>query len=130
MPELPANQVAVQIATSLYWGMIESGIGVFAACLPTLQFFIRAKTWKGVINTLKSFSTVNLSVRRLLAARESRRGVYINDTADIAYSNKDSHPILSKSASWTHHGRSEGDLEVPLENISTGRAVQSRPTAC
>ncbi|KAK8062199.1 hypothetical protein PG997_014296 [Apiospora hydei] len=37
-----------------YWGMVECSIGVFAACLPTLQIFFRRNTWQSVVSKTKS----------------------------------------------------------------------------
>ncbi|KAF2967815.1 hypothetical protein GQX73_g5751 [Xylaria multiplex] len=37
----------------LYWGVVESGVGIIAACLPTLQFLIRKHYWKPAIQATK-----------------------------------------------------------------------------
>ncbi|KAK8030138.1 hypothetical protein PG993_011429 [Apiospora rasikravindrae] len=37
-----------------YWAMVECSIGVFAACLPTLQIFFRRHTWQSVATKLVS----------------------------------------------------------------------------
>lgn len=46
--------MAVVITEYLYWGMIESGIGILAACLPTLQFLFRGWSGKSTISTTRS----------------------------------------------------------------------------
>lgn len=40
------NIRSVVVTEYLYWGIVESGVGVFAACLPTLQFLLRNWSWK------------------------------------------------------------------------------------
>lgn len=42
-----ADEDGILVVTEyLYWGIVESGVGVFAACLPTLQFLLRNWSWK------------------------------------------------------------------------------------
>ncbi|KAI0401687.1 hypothetical protein F4802DRAFT_579425 [Xylaria palmicola] len=38
----------------LYWGLVESGVAILAACLPTLQFLIRKHSWEPTIQATKS----------------------------------------------------------------------------
>ncbi|KAI1432590.1 hypothetical protein GGR50DRAFT_585711 [Xylaria sp. CBS 124048] len=37
----------------LYWGIIESGVGILSACLPTLQFLVRKRSWKSTLEATK-----------------------------------------------------------------------------
>ncbi|TGJ75314.1 hypothetical protein E0Z10_g11015 [Xylaria hypoxylon] len=38
----------------LYWGVVESGVAIIAACLPTLQFLIRKHSWEPTIRATKN----------------------------------------------------------------------------
>ncbi|KAI0967859.1 plasma membrane protein Pth11-like protein [Xylaria arbuscula] len=38
----------------LYWGIVETGIGVVAACLPTLQFLFRGWKWDSIVRSTKN----------------------------------------------------------------------------
>ncbi|KAI2638329.1 hypothetical protein GGS21DRAFT_488405 [Xylaria nigripes] len=38
----------------LYWGIVESGVGIVAACLPTLQFLVRRHYWERTVLATRS----------------------------------------------------------------------------
>ena len=65
----------------MYFGMVECGIGVLAACLPTIQFLFRIWIWEPAI----------LSTKTMFSSRTSRTldsqndGIYIDRTFDVAY---------------------------------------------
>ncbi|KAL8799797.1 MAG: hypothetical protein Q9182_005629 [Xanthomendoza sp. 2 TL-2023] len=42
------------ISTILYWAMIEGGIAIIAACLPTLQCLVRKTSFNGIISSVRS----------------------------------------------------------------------------
>ncbi|KAL8813417.1 MAG: hypothetical protein Q9223_000259 [Gallowayella weberi] len=45
----------VTISTILYWSMIEAGIAIIAACLPTLQCLLRKTTsFNGIISSVRN----------------------------------------------------------------------------
>ncbi|KAI1481085.1 hypothetical protein F4774DRAFT_56141 [Daldinia eschscholtzii] len=50
----PSNDNILNITLYCYWGMVECSVGVFAACLPTLQLFFRRKTWQSVASRTRS----------------------------------------------------------------------------
>ncbi|CAH0022616.1 unnamed protein product [Clonostachys rhizophaga] len=43
----------------LYWGMVECGVAVFAACLPTLQFLLRALSWETLTTSIRGMFSRN-----------------------------------------------------------------------
>jgi hypothetical protein len=53
----------------LYWGMVECGIAVIAACLPSLQFMTRTWSWKAFTSSFRSlwsarsYSSIDASKR-------------------------------------------------------------------
>ena len=44
----------VALSTMLYWSMIEGGLAVIAACLPTLQFLVRRVSLSSLVHSLRS----------------------------------------------------------------------------
>ncbi|KAI1394174.1 uncharacterized protein F4822DRAFT_39417 [Hypoxylon trugodes] len=68
----PHEDEILVITEYLYWGMIECGVGVFVACLPTLQFLLREFSFKSIIDSTGS----------LLGSRESKME-YVNTNRDI-----------------------------------------------
>ncbi|KAI9896982.1 hypothetical protein N3K66_008004 [Trichothecium roseum] len=62
----PENDNILNSTTYVYWGMVEASMGVFAACLPTLQIFLRSWiSWVG-------WDTVSNRVRSLWSSDRSR----------------------------------------------------------
>ncbi|KAI0107680.1 plasma membrane protein Pth11-like protein [Hypoxylon sp. NC0597] len=51
----PGADDILVITLYLYWGMVECGVGVLAACIPTLTSLFRGLTWESVIATTRSF---------------------------------------------------------------------------
>ncbi|KAI0521993.1 hypothetical protein F5B22DRAFT_643574 [Xylaria bambusicola] len=62
------NADPILLATSfIYWGMVETGIAVFVACLPTLWIFGTRSTLTALLSAVKSitnFSITNISLFR------------------------------------------------------------------
>ncbi|KAI1209955.1 uncharacterized protein F4807DRAFT_425033 [Annulohypoxylon truncatum] len=50
----PYEDQILVITEYLYWGMIECGIGVFAACLPTLRYLIHRLSVRTVVDSTRS----------------------------------------------------------------------------
>ncbi|KAI1098846.1 hypothetical protein F4804DRAFT_323640 [Jackrogersella minutella] len=62
----------------MYWGMVECGVGVFAACLPTIQFLFRKFLWEPAVSSTKSlFSSRSSDIQR--------DAILVDQTFDIAY---------------------------------------------
>ncbi|KAI1372094.1 hypothetical protein F4677DRAFT_433454 [Hypoxylon crocopeplum] len=79
----PPSDIILTVTDTLYWGMIEIGAGVLAACLPTLQFLIRNGTWEPIIRTTRGIPNSTASITRLLRTRPSNQSLSRNHTADI-----------------------------------------------
>ncbi|KAI0007823.1 plasma membrane protein Pth11-like protein [Xylariaceae sp. FL0662B] len=67
----PRADRLLQITTSLYWGMVECGAGVVAACLPTLQKLVRGGPWDSVVKTARTLMSSSASLTRLLRSKPS-----------------------------------------------------------
>lgn len=44
----------VIVTLYIYWAMIEAGIGILVACLPTLAFLFRGFSWGSIVTTTRS----------------------------------------------------------------------------
>ena len=51
------RDVQVTLTILLYWSMIESGLAVIAACLPTLHKFVSTSSIKLTLSRARSFVT-------------------------------------------------------------------------
>ncbi|MCJ1369192.1 hypothetical protein MMC20_000401 [Loxospora ochrophaea] len=47
------------VSTALYWSMVEGGLALAAACLPTLHYLFGRKAMKSAISTLRSAIALN-----------------------------------------------------------------------
>lgn len=60
LPLLPQNtrltwvSRQVTVSTILYWSMIEAGLAIVAACLPTLQYLVRKSSLDSMFSSVRS----------------------------------------------------------------------------
>ncbi|KAI0025165.1 plasma membrane protein Pth11-like protein [Xylariomycetidae sp. FL0641] len=71
----PNTDVILWMTTSIYWGMIECGVGVFAACLPTLQSLVRPGAWEPVSNAAGNSKHPGESIARLIRFAPGRNSL-------------------------------------------------------
>lgn len=62
------NQVIV--TEYLYWGIIECGIGILAACIPTVRFLVKDWSWAPLSSTARSLFNSKRSKPEYSVARE------------------------------------------------------------
>ncbi|KAI2784970.1 hypothetical protein F4815DRAFT_454957 [Daldinia loculata] len=107
------NDSILGTTACLYWGMVECGIGVLAACLPTIQFLFRKWIWEPVLSSTKSiFSSESTQATRTSWADGSHQAsIYVQQTFHVAYDQV--HDSSSRSTSPNN-----------LPNISNERLVQ------
>lgn len=89
----------VSITTSVYWGIVEAGIGVFVACLPTLQFMFRQNKWKAIIGiavTTPPTSADPPPSRLFKMKLGSNPTIQVDRTVDVTYAKAGSNPMLTK----------------------------------
>ncbi|KAI1379043.1 hypothetical protein F4677DRAFT_410388 [Hypoxylon crocopeplum] len=77
----PGADAILTITDYLYWGMIECGVGVFAACLPTLQYLIRGLSWDPILRSAKSVLSSGGSATRFLKSKSSKRTIQVDGTS-------------------------------------------------
>ncbi|KAG8157635.1 hypothetical protein KVR01_012677 [Diaporthe batatas] len=117
--EADVNHRFVSITTSVYWGMVEAGIGILVACLPTLQFMLRKNRWRAIIGqpvSAQQASTGNSIPHSFKLKLGSNPEIQVDRTFDVTYDNMDTNPILSQAPNVTQNNRtSEGgtdDIEM------------------
>ncbi|KAL2278287.1 hypothetical protein FJTKL_14557 [Diaporthe vaccinii] len=109
-----ASHRLVSITTSLYWGMVEAGVGIFVACLPTLQFLFRRNKWRALfrLTATATPSSAGVSISRSPRFKlASNSAIQVDRTVDITYVNVDSNPILMRNQIWVYNNRGQGVLE-------------------
>ncbi|KAI1135650.1 hypothetical protein F5Y05DRAFT_167348 [Hypoxylon sp. FL0543] len=96
----------LDVTGCMYWGMVECGVGVFAACLPTIQFLFRKFIWEPA-----SISTKSMFYTRSSRSSESRKdSVYVDRTFNIAYDKVNSDSSRAASPGYLSSVASEGHL--------------------
>ncbi|KAI0179363.1 plasma membrane protein Pth11-like protein [Hypoxylon sp. FL1284] len=79
----PSEDEILVITEYLYWGMIECGVSVFAACLPSLQFLFRGLSWTSFVESTKSIFGYNLSKAPLNSA--SKDAISTDHIYNVSY---------------------------------------------
>ncbi|KAI0508977.1 hypothetical protein F5B22DRAFT_649477 [Xylaria bambusicola] len=95
-----ASHRFVSITTSMYWGMVESSIGIIVACLPTIQFLFRRNSLTGASRsvTMRRYGKVDISrPRPFQSSFSSGPTNQTEDSVDVAYSNKYKSPIVDRA---------------------------------
>ncbi|KAL8732415.1 MAG: hypothetical protein Q9166_002815 [cf. Caloplaca sp. 2 TL-2023] len=83
------------VSTILFWSMIEAGLGIIAACLPTLQYLVRRASIDRFMN----------SVRSAFSPRSARLSKQPNSTPMGPYTN-------------IHAGDSEAGSTAPITSMT------------
>ncbi|KAI1395722.1 hypothetical protein F4819DRAFT_477547 [Hypoxylon fuscum] len=95
----------LSVTACMYWGMVECGVGVFAACLPTVQFLFKKRAWEPVSTSL--FSTKSMfSSRSSRLSENYRNGIHIDQRLGSSYAKIDS-----------NRSRSESPTELPRVEV-------------
>ncbi|KAI4862150.1 hypothetical protein F4820DRAFT_36600 [Hypoxylon rubiginosum] len=72
------------VTACMYWGMVECGVGVFAACLPTIQVLFRRWIWEPAVSSTKSmFSSRSSRSSRYSGAY--KEVIHVEKNFNIAY---------------------------------------------
>ncbi|KAI0849109.1 hypothetical protein F5Y00DRAFT_261925 [Daldinia vernicosa] len=107
------NDSILGTTACLYWGMVECGIGMLAACLPTIQFLFRKWIWEPVLLSTKSiFSSQSTQATRISWADGSHQAsIHVQQTFRVSYDQV--HDSSSRSISPNN-----------LPNVSNERLVR------
>ena len=97
LPGLAANvwlPLAVLITTQLYWSMIEMGLCIIAACLPTLRPLFREKTQGILLNSIRnffSFTSISYSFSKGSLSRKDPSDYHkFSNSSDTHFAQKNS----------------------------------------
>ncbi|KAI0888264.1 uncharacterized protein GGS22DRAFT_155443 [Annulohypoxylon maeteangense] len=87
------------ITAYVYWGMVETGIGILVACLPTLAFLFKDITFKSIMTATKRlFCKVHLNSTSLdndsIQAQSLSNDIYQKKTSISTKSNLSSRPWM------------------------------------
>ncbi|KAI1214559.1 uncharacterized protein F4807DRAFT_466157 [Annulohypoxylon truncatum] len=93
------------VTACMYWGMVECGVGVFAACLPTIQFLFRKLIWEPAVSSSKSLFSSRSS--RSSRASESKDAIHVSQTFNITYDKI--YSISSRGTSPSYLTHAPGD---------------------
>ncbi|KAI0381264.1 hypothetical protein F5Y04DRAFT_288906 [Hypomontagnella monticulosa] len=76
---------AILLITSIqYWGMVESGVAVVAACLPTLWILVKGWSWDPITKAAKDLADFSNSSFQRLRSQISKREI-VTDSLDREY---------------------------------------------
>lgn len=89
----PNSDRILNITLYCYWGMVECSMGVFAACLPTLQLFFRRWAWDALATRTRSLFQ-SLSSGDYYSSR-TRDAIRVDSTVDVISDKKPSTIALS-----------------------------------
>ncbi|KAH4802903.1 hypothetical protein HBI81_084900 [Parastagonospora nodorum] len=110
-PPLTFEQRSASLSSALYWGMIELGVGIFVACIPTVQKFCRQQDRQGLLSHIGMAGASSSSSRTVGSKDTNKPRICVDHTVNIAYGDLDADrkPKLSRLESvWARHGtRSE-----------------------
>ncbi|PSN69537.1 hypothetical protein BS50DRAFT_490859 [Corynespora cassiicola Philippines] len=129
--------VGSALSSTLYWGMIELGVAIFVACLPTVQKFLRSKGGKGFLSFIsvttlssKSKSATTSSSSQTIGSKATYKPrICVDQTVDVAYedTDTDSRPILfGLDSRWTKRSKKSEDNASDIE-MQSGRSRSSDP---
>ncbi|KAF2864799.1 hypothetical protein BDV95DRAFT_632637 [Massariosphaeria phaeospora] len=128
--------VGSALSSTLYWGMIELGVAIFVACLPTVQKLLRSQDGKGLLSRIgmtggssRSKSHTSSSSQTPGSKNTNKPRINVDRTVDIAYEDTetDSRPILTGLDSvWTRRGKKSEDNSSDIE-LQSGRSRSSDP---
>ncbi|KAI2614960.1 plasma membrane protein Pth11-like protein [Hypoxylon sp. NC1633] len=116
----PGADAILTVTDYLYWGMIEIGIGVFAACLPTVQSLFRGWSWDPILRSARGVLSSTGSATRFLRTRSSKRTMQADQTAESARNGSLSQ---SEPSSIKNQARSHSTETYSLENVKAEQMV-------
>ncbi|KAI1092309.1 hypothetical protein F5B19DRAFT_212123 [Rostrohypoxylon terebratum] len=99
------------VTACLYWGVVECGMGVLSACLPTIQVVFRKLVWEPAVSSSKSrFSS------RSSGSFKSET-IHVNQTADITYNKK--HYTISRETSPSYLAHDPNCYDTRRSDVSS-----------
>ncbi|OTA67969.1 hypothetical protein K449DRAFT_324038 [Hypoxylon sp. EC38] len=91
-----SDDIILSVTACMYWGMVECGVGVFAACLPTIQFLFRKFIWEPAASPIQRM----FSSRPSRSSETPKHSIYVDRSFNIAYVEMDSTPSRAASPAY------------------------------
>lgn len=80
-----ANGLVIVLSTNgVYWCIIEAGLGLTAACLPTLYGLFRTKALESIVRSVRSIASLGSSGAGSQRSQRSRGFSYKGDARDTS----------------------------------------------
>ncbi|KAI6784069.1 plasma membrane protein Pth11-like protein [Emericellopsis cladophorae] len=79
----PTQDEILTITLYLYWGLVESGVAIVAACLPSLSFIFKASSVNNVVGKSRTIFSSSSSRKSL---HTTNSGAHYERTADMKHS--------------------------------------------
>ncbi|XDG01833.1 hypothetical protein ABKA04_001448 [Annulohypoxylon sp. FPYF3050] len=109
------NDNILGVTACLYWGMIECGVGVLSACLPTIQFLFRKLVWEPAVSSSKSLFSSRSS------GSSEAEAIHVNQTFDITYDKIHNTTSRDTLPSYMTHDPSHYDTRRSYVSSCDGR---------
>ncbi|XXH03066.1 hypothetical protein Hte_009456 [Hypoxylon texense] len=124
------SDATLVITENIYWGLVECAVGIFAACLPTLQFLLLKEVpWKS-LKSLKSLFKARQSDETYTGIRDnpdltatSRRPFRFASKSDQSVSTR---PTLRATSSKSDRATLDSTEAFVLEDIRAGEALSMK----
>jgi hypothetical protein len=117
-PEIDAIQL---VSSFIYWGMVESGIAILVACLPTFWYYMKLVSWGGWYRDAKS----SLATRGVLGSRRNRHSILADDE-ELAHAPSNGGQSSIRGQTMTYiSGADESTQDLyPLDGIKVERDIR------
>ena len=94
------NRLRTVLSTDgIYWCIIEAGLGLTAACLPTLYGLFRTKALESIMRSVRSIASLGSSPAGSQRSQRSRGVSYKRDVRDVRDGSTTSHAEILASGS-------------------------------
>ncbi|KAI2601838.1 hypothetical protein GGR54DRAFT_580533 [Hypoxylon sp. NC1633] len=101
------------VTACMYWGVVECGLGVLAACLPTIQFLFKKFVWEPAVNTTKSM----FSSRSSDSIIPHKDVIHVNQSFGIEYAKANG--SFSPTTSPMHAANDSNEQFIPTDGHAT-----------
>lgn len=105
----PSNSIAEVLTVGLWWSMLEAGLSLIAACLPTLSFLFTHFNLQATLRSIQSVFSLR-STAHTSTHRTTQSDPRLNPYVDLETSQSKT-PSESVTATPEHASRNGGSVE-------------------
>ena len=112
----PGSHVDIDLtaAISMYWSMLESGLGFCAACLPTIYTIVKSKSLQSIVRSVGSMMSIHSDRSQGREGPKQPKSSPINTAGNTSWS-KISEEQTLRSISTTDASAKQGVESIELE---------------